>query len=141
MRKSIAGILVVGESGEGENLIHRRVAMTKTGDGQKTADRLAGYERLSGIVWVIIAAFQILSVVLIVAGIWNLFAVRGYFQRADLIRRRHPLVPSLYESVTPFVISGAVNLLLGGVIGVFVVLFGSWIRGQVLLHREIFSGE
>jgi hypothetical protein len=115
--------------------------MTKTGDRQNIADRLAGYERLSGIVWVLIAAFQILSVVLILAGIWNLFAVRGYFQRADLIRKRHPVVPSLYESLTPFLISGVINLLLGGVIGVFVVLFTAWIRGQVLRHREIFTGE
>ncbi len=57
--------------------------MTKTDDAEKTANRLAGYERISGIL----------------------------------------------------------NLLRGGVFGVFLVLFDAHIRGQVLRHREIFTGQ
>ena len=110
-----------------------------TAQKQYQATRLAGYEKVSGIVWIIIAIFQILSVVLIIAGIWNIFAAISRFNMEKKILNRDADVPSLYENVTELIIIAVVNLLLGGVLGVAWVGFDLWVRSEIMNYKEIFD--
>jgi len=106
---------------------------------QYQANRLAGYERTSAIIWIIISVLQILSVYLIIAGIWNLFAAISSFKMEKKILNRDADVPQVYESVTELIIIGVVNVLFGGIFGVILVGFDFWIRSEVLAHREVFD--
>ncbi|MBQ8466045.1 MAG: SHOCT domain-containing protein [Alphaproteobacteria bacterium] len=110
-----------------------------TTDKQYQANRLAGYERLYAIIWIIISIIQILSVYLILAGIWNIFCVITSFKLEKKILNRDADVPQEYENITGLVITGIVNVLLGGILGIILVGFGFWIRQEVLAHRDIFD--
>lgn len=103
--------------------------------------RIADYERLSGIFWMCLGVIQVLSVVGIVAGIWNIFAATSRFALVPRIRRRDPEVPELYEGMGGIVIIAIVNLLLGGVIGLAFAAFDFYIRDQVLRNRVLFDAS
>lgn len=113
---------------------------------QETADeatvrRIAEYERISAIVWAVIAVVQILSVVAIVAGAWNLYAAWTRHRIVPHIQARNQAVPAAFESITGLVIIGLINLFLGGVIGVIGVVFDFVVRDHVLKNRHLFDRE
>jgi hypothetical protein len=102
--------------------------------------RVADYEKISGILWLTLSIVQIISLLGIVAGIWNLFAARSRFEMAKLIRVRDPSVPGAFGGMSQLVIIGILNLILGGVIGILFVCLDFWIRDQVLSHQALFVG-
>ena len=108
---------------------------------QRIANQLAGYETTSSILWLVVAIIQILSIYLIIAGIWNLFAAIGGFNTATKIRNMDPEVPSIFEGITWLVIFGVINFLFGGVIGIALIIFDIWIRSQILANKNIFVPE
>ena len=110
-----------------------------TTDKQYQANRLAGYERTSAILWIIISILQILSVYLIIAGIWNLFSAFSSFKLEKKILNRDADIPQVYESITELVIIAIVNVVFGGIIGVVLVGFDFWIRQEILTHHDIFD--
>ena len=86
-----------------------------------------------------IAILQILSIILIIAGIWNLIAIISKWKLPKRILERDVFLPSEYESITGLIIILVVNLLLGGVLGVVLVGFDFYIRGLVLDNRNLFT--
>ncbi len=44
--------------------------------GHNVIRRIADYERMSGILWIVLGVIQICTVVGIIAGVWNVFAGR-----------------------------------------------------------------
>lgn len=102
--------------------------------------RIADYERLSAILWMILGIIQILTIVAVIAGVWNLFAAWSRFRLVPLIRERNHDIPEVYEGVAGLVIIGLINLFLGGLIGVAFVIFDFIIRDKVLSNRHLFNG-
>lgn len=114
------------------------ISLAPDGD-ERTIATIADYERASAIIWLILAIVQILSIVAIIAGIWNLVASLSRFKIAPLIRQRDANVPEMYESIVQLVVIGAINLLLGGGIGLIFVAFDFYIRHLVLENRRLFT--
>lgn len=101
--------------------------------------RIADYERISGIIWIILAIIQICTIYGIIAGVWNLIAGISRIRFVKAIQQRDSSVPREFEGVVMLVIIGVVNLLLGGIVGVLFVAFDFYIRDQVLSNRHLFE--
>lgn len=102
--------------------------------------RIADYERVSAILWLILGIVQVLLIVTIIAGVWNIFAATSRFKMSPLIRARDAGVPAAYEAgLVQLVILGALNFFLGAAVGVVFVIFDFYIRDLVLKHRHLFG--
>lgn len=101
--------------------------------------RIADYERVSGILWIVIGAFQCLTLIGIIAGIWNIVAGISRIRAVPIILQRDPRIPAMFEGIGQLIVTGVINLLLGGVVGVFFVVFDFVIRDMVLGNRELFE--
>lgn len=103
------------------------------------ARSIATYERVSGVLWIVIGVLQVASVVLIIAGAWNIFAGITRLSAAPAIERREARVPAMFQGVVGLVLIGLVNLFFGAVFGVVMVVVDFVIRQQVLDNRRIFN--
>lgn len=108
-------------------------------DPDVTVRRVADYERISGILWIVLGVLQCLTLVGIIAGIWNIFAGLSRVRAAPIILSRSPGVPAMFEGVGQLIVIGLVNLFLGGFIGVLFVIFDFIIRDMVLKNRHLFE--
>lgn len=108
---------------------------------ENLARQLADYEKLSGVLWIVLGAIQICLVVTALAGVWNVFAGLSRLGMARRIRAYDPLVPKAYEGIVQLVVIGIVNFLLGGFIGLVLVGLDFYIRDKVLSNRWAFEGE
>ena len=104
-----------------------------------TVRRIADYERISGIFWIVLGVLQILTIFGAIAGIWNLFAGGSRIRMAGLILRRHPGVPAAFAGVAQLIVIAVLNLLLGGIIGIVFVVFDFVIRDKVLSNQHLFA--
>ena len=59
--------------------------------------RMADYERVSAILWLVLGIVQVLFIVTIIAGVWNIFAATSRFKLSPMIRARDPGIPDAYE--------------------------------------------
>lgn len=103
-------------------------------------NRIADYYKVSAILWLIIAILQIVSILGIIAGIWNLFASASRFQMIKAVRARLPSVVEANKGIAQLVILGIINFFLGAVVGVLFVAFDFYIRDQVLKRANLFGG-
>lgn len=103
--------------------------------------RIADYEIISGVLWLFIGIVQIITCWLAIAGVWNIFAAISRFMMSTKIKERRPEVPDSFESITQLVLIAGVNLLLGGILGIFIALLDFYIRDQVLMNRHVFNGQ
>ncbi len=101
--------------------------------------KIADCQRISNIVWLIIAIIQICSIICIIAGVWNIIAVCSSWKLPKKILRQDNDIPSYYEGIAGLIVIAIVNFLLGGLIGVILVCFDFYIRGLVLDNRQIFN--
>lgn len=108
---------------------------------QAVADSIARYERLSGMLWIALAVFQILGVVTAIAGAWNLYAATTRFKVARSVEARERWIPAAFEPLGGLITIGLVNLVLGGVVGVVFVGFDLWIRAKVLANAAVFDAD
>lgn len=112
---------------------------SKAADSEQIARRVYENSRISAILWIVLGALQILCCVTIVAGVWNLVVGIRALQSVQEIR---PNVPGVYDrfekSLNSIIITAAINLTLGGVIGVALSALDYWTRELVLGHKEIF---
>ena len=102
--------------------------------------RVADYERISGIFWIVLGVIQVCMVFTAIAGIWNIFAGVSRRNAAKRIRDRDPNIPAEFDGIAQLVIIGLINLMLGGVIGVLFIAFDFYIRDLVLTNAHLFSG-
>lgn len=106
-----------------------------------TIHKIADYQKASNITWLIIAIFQICSIVCIIAGIWNLIATITNWGLPQKILNKDDNIPQLYESITGYVIIGIVNLLIGGILGIALLGFDLYIRNLILKNKHLFVSE
>jgi hypothetical protein len=111
--------------------------------GESTDDALtrgfASYERTSGWVWIAIGILQVVLLITILAGAWNIYVGINRGKLSPRIERRDPYIPATFEPLTGYVISGILNLVLGGVLGVALVAFDLYVRDQILKNRHLFT--
>jgi hypothetical protein len=100
---------------------------------------LASYEQTSGWVWIAIGVLQVLLLITIIAGVWNIYVGINRRKLAPRIERRDPYIPASFESLTGYIVSGILNLVLGGVLGVALVALDLHVRDQVLKNRHLFA--
>lgn|GEM_PF-3355117 len=103
--------------------------------------RMATYELGSGIAWLCLGILQVISLYLIIAGIWNIIAAISRLRIRRGIESRASTVPAQYECLTGLIVIGVINLIFGGVIGVLLVGFDFYIRQQILQNRHLFVGK
>lgn len=106
---------------------------------EATVRRIADYERVSGILWIVIGIFQCLTLVGIIAGVWNIFAGISRIRAVPIILQRDSRIPAAFEGIGQLIVIGLINLFLGGVIGVLFVIFDFVIRDMVLRNRHLFE--
>jgi hypothetical protein len=114
---------------------------TLVDDGTNFVRRIGDYERISGIIWIVLGVLQICSIYGIIAGVWNLFAGSSRLRMAKMISQRRANAPREFEGVTGLIVIGIVNLFLGGVIGILCVAFDFYIRDRVLSNRHLFDQQ
>lgn len=102
--------------------------------------RISDYEKVSGIIWICLGAFQLLTVVGIIAGVWNIYAGITRIRASKNILARLPGIPAAFESMAGLIIIGVINLLIGGVIGIAFVAFDFYIRDLILTNAALFNG-
>jgi len=120
-----------------------------TAANAQVLERIAGYERISAILWICLGGIQLLvgtiggfKVAMVIVGVWNIHAAYSRLKLPDRIRARSPGIPAMYEKqIIQLIVIGVLNLALGGVIGVAFVIFDFVIRGMVLRHRSLFAEE
>ncbi|GLH74755.1 hypothetical protein GETHLI_32570 [Geothrix limicola] len=122
---------------------------------QEIIDTIRKLEVASGVVWSIIGGLQVLvpvlclivpflsfsteMLVLLIAGIWNIYAALSRFNRAKLVQARRASVVSSFEGITQLIVIGVVNLLFGAVIGALWVIVDFINRDKVLRNRHLFD--
>jgi hypothetical protein len=102
-------------------------------------EQIATYQQVSAILWLVFGILQVISVVAIIAGAWNIYAALTRFKLPALIRARAPGIPAAFEDITQLVIIAVINLLVGGAIGLLFVAFDFYVRHLVLQHRLVFE--
>ena len=102
--------------------------------------RIADYEKISGIFWICLGSLQLLSIIGIIAGAWNIYAGITRIRAAKNILARDPGIPAAFENMNELIIIGVINFLLGGVIGIAFVAFDFYIRDLVLKNSALFCG-
>jgi hypothetical protein len=110
-----------------------------TDQGQLTVRRLYDYEHRSGIAWIVLGGIQVLSVIGILAGAWNIYAGLRRLKIADRIKAQDKNIPAAFESLAGYIVIGLINLLFGAVIGIVLVGVDLWVRQQVLDNARLFS--
>jgi hypothetical protein len=104
-----------------------------------TVRRLADYQRLSGIFWIVLGVLQVLLLVTALAGAWNIYAGTTRVRSAKRIRQGDPRVPGDFDGVTGLVIIAVVNVFVGGFIGLILIGFDLYVRDLVLKNRHVFT--
>ena len=101
--------------------------------------RIADYQHISGILWIVIGVIQTILIYTALAGVWNIFAGISRIHIVDRIKRREANIPVQFEGVTQLILIGVINLLLGGAIGLVFVAFDFFIRDKILTNRHLFE--
>jgi predicted DNA repair protein MutK len=95
--------------------------------------------RLSGVLWTVLGVLQVLGVVTIVAGAWNIYAAQSRFKIAQAVERREKWIPAAFEPLGGMITMAFINIVLGGVVGVVLVGLDVWTRSRVLENARVFD--
>lgn len=101
--------------------------------------KLSDYEKISGVLWLVLSIIQIISIFGIIAGIWNFFAALSRLGMSKKILSQDEDVPTHYEGISQLIIIGLINLFFGAAIGIIFVIFDFFIREKILENRSLFS--
>jgi hypothetical protein len=72
----------------------------QTDNGANTIQQIADYERISGYVWIVLGVIQIVTVIGIIAGIWNVFAGWTRLKIVPNILARNADIPESFEGIS-----------------------------------------
>lgn len=120
-------------------LVHNRTPQRDSVSQQSFLRTISDYEKISAILWFCLAILQILSLVALIAGVWNIFAAVSRLDASKRILRRDPKIPKDYEGIAQLVVIAVINLFAGGVVGIIFVAFDFYIRDLVLKNAHLFK--
>lgn len=101
--------------------------------------KLSDYEKVSGILWMILGVIQVVTVIGVIAGIWNLFAGYSRIKISPRILRKDIKIPDEFEGMADLIIIGVINMVLGGFVGLVFVAFDYIIRDKILTNKHLFT--
>lgn len=105
----------------------------------KLVNTLASKLRTENIIWIVIAGFQILSIVGAVVGVYNLIVAISNLDVAKKIQERPVGIVRSFEPMTGNIVVLCINVFFGafiGIVGSLYHIFG--VRGFVMDHKEEF---
>lgn len=103
-------------------------------------DKLAGLETTSAVVWLIIGILQVLSLVLILVGAWNIYVSTTRFKRVTFIKNGEPWIPNVVDKeLGSIILFAIINFVLGAIIGVISPLIDLYIRDVIIKKRYLFE--
>ena len=101
---------------------------------------LANKIHTESVIWIIISAFQILSIVGIVCGIYNLIISISNIDASKKILERPVGIVRSFEPMTGHIVVLCINLFFGAFIGIIGSLYHILgVRGYVMSHRAEFE--
>ncbi len=103
---------------------------------------LADQFRALNVMWVVLTILQVLSCAGIVAAAWNAYVLSRRWKFPKFILARSPGVVQAYEGDAAWFVSFfMINLLLGGVVGAFLIAWEFFfIREKILKNAQVFRG-
>jgi hypothetical protein len=103
---------------------------------------LADQFKALNVMWVVLTILQVLSCAGIVAAAWNAYVLSRRWKFPRYILARSPGVVQAYQGDAAWFVSFfMINLLLGGVVGAFLIAWEFFfIREKILRNHHIFSG-
>ncbi|QCE35382.1 SHOCT domain-containing protein [Acetobacteraceae bacterium] len=111
-------------------------------EDHETIRRIADYQRISGIIWIILGILQICCIFTIIAGIWNVVIGIGRLKSTPGILMRNRNIPLLFEGIGGYIALFIVNLIFGAFgagICVIAFLLDLYVRDQILANRNLFN--
>ncbi len=105
----------------------------------RLVNTLASKLRTENIIWIVIAGFQILSIVGAAVGIYNLIVAISNLDVAKKIQERPVGIVRSFEPMTGNIVVLCINVFFGafiGIVGSLYHIFG--VRGFVMDHKEEF---
>ena len=106
---------------------------------RRIVEKLASKVRTESIIWIVIAVFQILSIVGIAVGIYNLVISIMNLDTSKKILQYPVGIVRSFEPLTGSIVILCINLFFGafiGIIGSLYHIFG--VRGYVMEHKDAF---
>lgn len=104
------------------------------------AGRVRRNEIIVNVLWLIVGVVQLILVYTAAAGVWNIVNAILVLRNARNILPGNPnVIPYFDGRKTGLIIMGVVNLVLGGVVGVFLVLYELHVRRIVLDNAGAFN--
>ena len=109
-------------------------------DDEMTVIRIHDMAKVCSIMWIVIGAFQCLTCVAIVAGVWNIFmGVRNFKSLNEFVLGNRTLFERYNNGLNNIVISALINFFLGGMLTVALSAIEFVIRDQVLKNKKLFG--
>ena len=107
---------------------------------EMTVIRIHDMAKVCSIMWIVIGAFQCLTCVAIVAGVWNIFmGVRNFKSLNEFVLGNRTLFERYNNGLNNIVISALINFFLGGMLTVALSAIEFVIRDQVLKNKHLFG--
>lgn len=117
-------------------------ALASNLNADEIAKRIADKERKSRTIWLVIGIIQIVTVIFIIVGIWNVYAASTHRKAALNIEARKAFIPMAYKrSLARYIFFIMLNMVLGGFIGVIGCFYDLHIRSAILKNAEIFTEQ
>lgn len=90
--------------------------------------------------WLILSIILIISCAGIIAGVWNLYVLRGLWKVPQMIRSKSPAVVSIFQDGGNLIAFLLINIALGGAVGALLIAYEYFfIRPKVLENRHVFE--
>lgn len=109
-------------------------------DPAGVATRVRRNEIIVNVAWLILGAIQVALLYTAAAGVWNIVNAILFLRNAKSIVAGNPgVVPYFDSRKTGLIITGVMNLVLGGVVGVVLVLYELYVCRVVLNNAGAFD--
>ena len=97
-------------------------------------------EVVSGVAWLLIGVVQCVLLYTAAAGVWNIInAIVSLRNVKNISVGNAAVVPYFEGRKVWLIVAAVVNIILGGVVGVFLVAFEWYVRDYVLRNRYVFE--
>lgn len=121
-------------------------ATTQTVNNQTVIEaykKLANYEKVSGVIWLIIGIIQCITLVGIICGIWNIVVSVQRIKFGKQIETTYPqnIYNSFKNQISSIIIMLILNMFLGAFIGVIGAIFDLVVRNFVMKNQNIFDNS
>lgn len=104
--------------------------------------KVSEYEKISGIIWIVIGAIQIISLVGIICGIWNIVVGTQRLKYSKELLCKPQNVVNVFENqLTTLIIFLVINFFFGAIIGVAGACFDLYVRDYVVKNRDNFLSD